>query len=86
MKRFIRGQCRGQSTPLPDSINDYLADTNLVRVIALVWLMQQPSVIAPIFRASTIKQLDALGRSARLQHSTAVTDKFDLASLASAAV
>ncbi|MDH1444015.1 IS1182 family transposase [Pseudomonas sp. GD03721] len=33
MKRFIQGEHRGQSTLLPESLNDYVADTNPVRVV-----------------------------------------------------
>ncbi|WP_107504148.1 IS1182 family transposase, partial [Metapseudomonas resinovorans] len=33
MKRFIQGECRGQSTLLPESLDDYIADTNPVRVV-----------------------------------------------------
>ena len=31
MKRFIQGEHRGQSTLLPESLDDYVADTNPVR-------------------------------------------------------
>lgn len=30
MKRFIQGHHRGQSTPLPKSLDDYVSDTNPV--------------------------------------------------------
>ena len=33
MKRFIQGVHRGQSTLLPESLDDYVADTNPVRVV-----------------------------------------------------
>ncbi|MNE01508.1 Transposase DDE domain protein [compost metagenome] len=33
MKRFIQGECRGQSTLLPENLDDYVADTNPVRVV-----------------------------------------------------
>ncbi|WP_439878659.1 IS1182 family transposase [Pseudomonas prosekii] len=33
MKRFIQGEHRGQSTLLPDSLDDYVSDTNPVRVV-----------------------------------------------------
>jgi transposase len=33
MKRFIQGKHRGQSTLLPESLDDYVADTNPVRVV-----------------------------------------------------
>ncbi|KSL31701.1 IS5/IS1182 family transposase [Pseudomonas aeruginosa] len=33
MKRFIQGEHRGQSTLLPESLDDYVADTNPVRVV-----------------------------------------------------
>jgi transposase len=33
MKRFIEGECRTQTTLLPDSIDDYITDTNPVRVV-----------------------------------------------------
>ncbi|KGE69596.1 MULTISPECIES: IS1182 family transposase [Pseudomonas] len=33
MKRFIQGESRAQSTLLPDSLDDYVADTNPVRVV-----------------------------------------------------
>lgn len=32
MKRFIQGAYRGQSTLLPESLDDYVNDTNPVRV------------------------------------------------------
>jgi transposase len=33
MKRFIQGEHRGQGTLLPESLDDYVSDTNPVRVI-----------------------------------------------------
>jgi hypothetical protein len=33
MKRFIQGEHRGQSTLLPGSLDDYVSDTNPVRVV-----------------------------------------------------
>ncbi|AZF38397.1 Mobile element protein [Pseudomonas sp. R4-39-08] len=33
MKRFIQGDHRGQSTLLPESLDDYVGDTNPVRVV-----------------------------------------------------
>lgn len=33
MKRFIKGECRTQTTLLPDSIDDYIANTNPVRIV-----------------------------------------------------
>ena len=33
MKRFIQGEHRGQGTLLPDSLDDYVSDTNPVRVV-----------------------------------------------------
>jgi hypothetical protein len=33
MKRFIQGEHRGQSTLLPESLDDYAGDTNPVRVV-----------------------------------------------------
>ena len=33
MKRFIQGDHRGQSTLLPESLDDYASDTNPVRVV-----------------------------------------------------
>jgi len=33
MKRFIEGECRTQTTLLPESIDDYIADTNRVRIV-----------------------------------------------------
>ncbi len=33
MKRFIQGEYRGQSALLPESLDDYVADTNPVRVV-----------------------------------------------------
>ncbi|MEE5127617.1 IS1182 family transposase [Pseudomonas alliivorans] len=33
MKRFIQGEHRGQSTLLPESLEDYVSDTNPVRVV-----------------------------------------------------
>ncbi|WP_416427722.1 IS1182 family transposase (plasmid) [Pseudomonas sp. App30] len=33
MKRFIQGEHRGQSTLLPESLDDYVTDTNPVRVV-----------------------------------------------------
>ncbi len=34
MKRFIQAEHRGQSTFLPKILNDYISDTNPVRVVA----------------------------------------------------
>ncbi len=33
MIRFIQGEHRGQSTLLPESLDDYVSDTNPVRVV-----------------------------------------------------
>jgi transposase len=33
MKRFIKGECRTQTTLLPESIDDYISDANPVRVV-----------------------------------------------------
>lgn len=33
MKRFIQCEHRGQSTLLPESLDDYVSDTNPVRVV-----------------------------------------------------
>lgn len=33
MKRLIQGEHRGQSTLLPESLDDYVSDTNPVRVV-----------------------------------------------------
>ena len=33
MKRFIQGEHRGQSTLLPESVHDYVSDTNRARVV-----------------------------------------------------
>ncbi len=33
MKRFIQGECRTQSTLLPEQLDDYVSDTNPVRVV-----------------------------------------------------
>jgi len=33
MKRFIQGEHRGQGTLLPKSLDDYVSDTNPVRVV-----------------------------------------------------
>ena len=33
MKRFIEGECRTQTTLLPESIDDYISDTNPVRIV-----------------------------------------------------
>ncbi|CRM00059.1 hypothetical protein [Pseudomonas sp. 28 E 9] len=33
MKRFIQGEHRGQGTLLPESLDDYVGDTNPVRVV-----------------------------------------------------
>ena len=33
MKRFIEGECRTQTTLLPESIDDYITDTNPVRIV-----------------------------------------------------
>lgn len=33
MKRFIQGEHRGQSTLLPESLDDYVTDTNPMRVV-----------------------------------------------------
>jgi len=33
MKRFIQGEHRGQSTLLPESLDNYVCDTNSVRIV-----------------------------------------------------
>jgi transposase len=33
MKRFIKGECRTQTTLLPESIDDYISDANPVRIV-----------------------------------------------------
>lgn len=33
MKRFIKGEHRGQSALLPESLDDYVAETNPVRMV-----------------------------------------------------
>lgn len=33
MKRFIQGEHRGQGTLLPERLDDYVSDTNPVRVV-----------------------------------------------------
>ena len=33
MKRFVQGECRTQSTLLPEQLDDYVSDTNPVRVV-----------------------------------------------------
>ena len=33
MKRFIEGECRTQTTLLPESLDDFVSDTNPVRVV-----------------------------------------------------
>jgi transposase len=33
MKRFVKGECRTQTTLLPESIDDYISDTNPVRIV-----------------------------------------------------
>ena len=33
MKRFVQGECRTQSTLLPELLDDYIAETNPVRVV-----------------------------------------------------
>jgi len=33
MKRFIKGECRTQTTLLPESIDDFISDTNPVRIV-----------------------------------------------------
>lgn len=33
MKRFIESECRTQTRLLPESINDYIADTNPMRIL-----------------------------------------------------
>jgi hypothetical protein len=34
MKRFVEGLDRGQSTPFPETLEDFVAEDNAVRVIA----------------------------------------------------
>jgi transposase len=33
MKRFIEGECRTQTTLMPESLDDYVSETNPVRVV-----------------------------------------------------
>jgi len=36
VKRFIQGEHRGQGTLLPESLDDYVSDTNPVRIVDVV--------------------------------------------------
>lgn len=42
MKRFIQGEHRGQSTLLPESLEDYVSNTNPVRVVDVLKASFQP--------------------------------------------
>ena len=50
MKRFIQGEHRGQGTLLPESLDDYVSDTNPVRVVDVlstnstwsIWVLKVP--------------------------------------------
>ncbi len=33
MKRFIEGECRTQTTLMPENLDDYVSETNPVRVV-----------------------------------------------------
>jgi len=44
MKRFIQGDSRTQSTLLPETLDDYIADTNPVRVVDV--LLTQNKVVS----------------------------------------
>jgi hypothetical protein len=33
MKRFIKGECRTQTTLLPESIDEFITDANPVRIV-----------------------------------------------------
>ena len=33
MKRFIEGECRSQTTLMPECLDDYVTDTNPVRIV-----------------------------------------------------
>ena len=46
MKRFIQGEHRGQSTLLPESLDDHVSDTNPVRVVD-VFVDELDMVILP---------------------------------------
>ncbi|MCP2068192.1 UNVERIFIED_ORG: transposase [Pseudomonas reinekei] len=44
MKRFIQGEHRGQGTLLPESLDDYVSDTNPVRVVDV--FVDEPDLVS----------------------------------------
>jgi hypothetical protein len=48
MKRFVQGDSRTQSFLLPEALDDYVTDTNPVRVVEFLWTNS-------IFRSSGLK-------------------------------
>ena len=51
MKRFIQGEYRGQSTLLPESLDDYVSDTNPVRVVDV--FVDELDLVAWVLKASS---------------------------------
>jgi transposase len=80
MKRFIQGEHRGQSTLLPESLDDYVNDTNPVRVVDvfvdeldLVKLGFESAIPAdtgrPAYHPSTLLKIYIYGYLNRIQSS-----------------
>ena len=80
MKRFIEGECREQSTLFPDTLDDYIAEENPVRVIEVfidaLDLGQlgfegiQPSVTGrPAYHPATLLKIYVYGYLNRIQSS-----------------
>ena len=59
MKRFIQGEHRGQSTLLPESLDDYVSDINPVRIVDVssmnsTWSIWVLTVLFPLTQAGLL--------------------------------
>lgn len=80
MKRFIEGECRTQTTLMPESLDDYVSETNPVRVVdvfvdeldlsKLGFVRVEPAVTGrPSYHPSVLLKLYIYGYLNRLQSS-----------------
>lgn len=80
MKRFIKGECRTQTTLMPESLDDYVSETNPVRVVdvfvdelelfKLGFVRVEPAVTGrPSYHPSVLLKLYIYGYLNRIQSS-----------------
>ncbi|VVQ15614.1 hypothetical protein PS928_04284 [Pseudomonas fluorescens] len=63
MKCFIRGEHRGQSTLLPERLDDYVSDTNPVRIAEvfvdeldlIIWVLTVPFLLTQVDLLTTLR-------------------------------